>query len=66
MSLEITRAKIPVLYSQMLIREAKSCGQDISEIIKGTKLSLLDLENPEHKITPQTQNIILHNVLQKI
>jgi AraC-like DNA-binding protein len=66
MHLETSKVNIPVVYSQMLIREAKACGHDISEAIKGAGLSLADLENPEHKITSQIQNIILDNVLQLI
>jgi AraC-like DNA-binding protein len=60
------RANIPVLYSQMLIREAKPYCHNIHEAIKGTDLSLQNIEDPEYKITPFTQDIILHNVLQEI
>lgn len=59
-------AHIPMLYSQMLVREAKSYCHSISEVITGTDLTLLNFENPEYKITVKTQNIILNNVLLKI
>jgi AraC-like DNA-binding protein len=66
MSLSSPSTSIPVLYSQMLIREAKPYCHNAHEAIKGTGLSLQNFEDPEYKITPLTQDIILHNVLQKI
>jgi AraC-like DNA-binding protein len=56
---------IPILYSQMLIRETKSCDYELNDIIENTNLSLKTIENSEHTISPQTQNIILDNVLKK-
>jgi AraC-like DNA-binding protein len=60
------KANLPVLYSQMLMREAKPYCDTASEIIEGTGLTLLDFENPEYRITAQAQNIILNNVLKSI
>ena len=65
MNLSNPSTNIPILYSQMLIREAKSYCHNTSEAIKGTDLSLQNLEDPEYKIPPLTQDIILHNVLHK-